>query len=158
MQERLADDRSARAGNLVLSGLPERGPAVLEGLVVRMADETDAASIGRLHLASYRAAYRDLLPAQALPAPRSRGRCCQTRNAVSCAQWRTTTVGGDPGQGASQLVLAARPAGIPRLSSEVGLNQRLGSAQPPNRPERLNRPPPVLVIGSELGNQRRDVE
>jgi AraC-like DNA-binding protein len=44
------------------------------------------------------------------------------------------TVGGDPGQGASQLVLAARPPGIPRHSSEVGVNQRLGSAQLPNRP------------------------
>jgi len=36
---------------------------VLEGPVVREARDADAASIGRLHLASYRAAYRDLLPA-----------------------------------------------------------------------------------------------
>jgi hypothetical protein len=37
-----------------------------EGLVIRAADEADAASIDRLHLASYRAAYRDLLPAEFL--------------------------------------------------------------------------------------------
>ena len=36
---------------------------MLEGVVVRVAGEADAAAIARLHLASYRAAYRDLLPA-----------------------------------------------------------------------------------------------
>jgi ribosomal protein S18 acetylase RimI-like enzyme len=37
-----------------------------EGVAVRVATEADAAAIARLHLASYRAAYRDLLPARFL--------------------------------------------------------------------------------------------
>jgi RimJ/RimL family protein N-acetyltransferase len=36
---------------------------VLESLVIRMAGEADAVAIARLQLASYRAAYRDVLPA-----------------------------------------------------------------------------------------------